>query len=49
LAGDGYPDLLIGAPHYSQNDQNAIGKVYIYFGGTLTGLSLRKSVTPVYA
>ncbi|MBU1661799.1 MAG: FG-GAP repeat protein [Chloroflexi bacterium] len=47
--GDGYPDLIIGAPYYSYNEDNAVGKVYIYYGGALTGLTLRKSVTPVYS
>jgi uncharacterized repeat protein (TIGR01451 family) len=47
--GDGHPDLLVGAPHYSEDEQDAIGRVYLYFGGALAGLVLRKSVEPVYA
>ncbi len=46
--GDGHPDLIIGAPYYHV-DETAYGKVYLYYGGDLTGLNVHKSVWPVYA
>ena len=45
--GDAHPDLIVGAPYYSV-EGIASGKVYVYYGGDLTGLSVHKRVWPVY-
>jgi uncharacterized repeat protein (TIGR01451 family) len=45
--GDGQPDLIVGAPYYKVGE-TTYGKIYLYYGGDLTGLSVRKTVWPVY-
>ena len=45
--GDGQPDLIVGAPYYKVGE-TTYGKIYLYYGGDLTGLRVRKSVWPVY-
>jgi uncharacterized repeat protein (TIGR01451 family) len=45
--GDGHPELIVGAPYYKVGE-TTYGKVYLYYGGDLTGLRVRKSVWPVY-
>ena len=44
LNGDGYADLVVGAPH----DLSGVGYTYVYFGGPgLDGTALMLPVFPV--
>ncbi|NLF03374.1 MAG: hypothetical protein GX601_20625, partial [Anaerolineales bacterium] len=36
--GDGYSDVIVGAPQYDNGDQMRVGRVYVYLGSA-TGLS----------
>ncbi|MDR1323106.1 MAG: FG-GAP-like repeat-containing protein [Candidatus Margulisbacteria bacterium] len=44
LNGDGYDDLLIGAPYHDEKDIKAAGRVYVLYGGNgLLDIHARKS------
>ena len=36
--GDGYADVLVGAPYYDSNGKTDVGRVYVYYGSA-SGLS----------
>jgi hypothetical protein len=39
--GDGYADVIVGAPYYDQDSENRnVGQAYVYYGNGSAGLSL---------
>ncbi len=41
LNGDGFDDLVIGAPYTDTNGQNNAGSAYVIYGGNFSGLAMK--------
>ncbi len=47
INGDGYPDLIIGAPHFGEGGEGSKGRSYVVFGGPpVNGSMTTPSPTP---